>query len=97
MSNNKEEKDLMQDDKEDKKKKKDEMHFKAVYTDKGYSFWGKVGKGRFLQLTEPIDRNILSDYSKAEAYMKEHYDELKEKLVAVRHMPEFRVKDRKSG
>ena len=90
MSNNKEEKDLMQDDKEDKKKKKDEMHFKAVYTDKGYSFWGKVGKGRFLQLTEPIDRNILSDYSKAEAYMKEHYDELKEKLVAVRHMPEFR-------
>lgn len=90
MNNDREEKELMQGDKKDKKEKKEEMHFKAVYTAEGYSFWGQVGKGRFLQLTEPIDRNILPDYSKAEAYMKEHYDELKEKLVAVRNMPEFR-------
>lgn len=90
MNNDKEEKDLMQGDKKDKKEKKEEMHFKAVYTAEGYSFWGQVGKGRFLQLTEPIDRNILTDYSKVKAYMKEHYDELKEKLVAVRNMPEFR-------
>lgn len=90
MNNDKEEKDLMQGDKKDKKAKKEEMHFKAVYTAKGYSFWGQVGKGRFLQLTEPIDRSILTDYRKAEAYMKEHHDELKEKLVAMRHIPGFR-------